>query len=506
VLVDEWVDVAAASRPEKVALICGRERWSYSRLDRAVTDCANLLIEAEIQPGDRIAISLDNSPEAVVAMFGALRAGCVFVSVNPRASVQYLRAVLDDAGARVLITSPERCRLLAEAAPGRNRVTCIDGGAAARTRNGGRGLRLIRARRDVDLAALVYTSGSTGEPKGVMLTHHNLASAAGAICTYLELTEDDVILNALPLSFTYGLGQLTTAFRVGATVVLERSFAYPAILLETMARERVTGLPLVPTAATLLLRASPVSDRLAALRYITSAAAALPAATLRGLLEAFPRAQLFSMYGQTECQRASYLPPRAVGARPESVGVPIPGTSCTVVDEVGQPVTPGSVGELKVRGPHVMAGYWNRPEATRAVLRESPHGAWRELLTGDLFRTDAEGYLYFVERKDDIIKSGGEKIAPRSIEQVIATHPGVSEVTVLGVPDEVLGQAVAAVVTPRPGVILSAVDIRRHCLEHLDAWQVPKIVDVRATLPTTLNGKVSRRTLRVEAIANGWSA
>jgi long-chain acyl-CoA synthetase len=507
--VEDLLSESAARAPEHTAIVCPRGRWSYGLIDAATDRFARMLHDTGAEHGDRVVLCLDNSIDTIVALFGALKAGCTFVIVNPQARPEHVSGVLADSGARVLVARTPQIQSLEPWRPrlvGLQTVIHADGELrAAIERWSVRAPRLGEPRSDCDVAGLVYTSGSTGEPKGVMLTHRNLTAAADAICSYLGNTADDVILNALPLAFTYGLGQISTAFRVGATVVLERSFSYPRAIADTIEREHVTGLPLVPTMATLLLRHHLSRYDFSTLRYITNAAAALAATKLRHLRETFPAAAFYSMYGQTECQRASYLPPEHLDARLDSVGVAIPGTSVRVIDERGKPAPAGAVGELVVRGPHVMAGYWNRPDATKRVLHPSLTGEM-ELRTGDLFRTDADGFLYFVERLDDIIKSGGEKVAPRRVEQVIAELPAVADVSVFGVPDDVLGEIVAAVVTPADGAALTREDVQRHCARRLDAHQIPKIVTVRDRLPTTLTGKVSRRSLRQTAIAEGWSS
>jgi long-chain acyl-CoA synthetase len=457
-------------------------------MESRANQCARSLIDGGLQPGDRVAICLENSIDAIVWLFGVLKARGVFFIVDPRAGRERLAQLFADSQATALVSRPGPIEWMERVRPAAVPPTSPQAAA------------------DTDLAALIYTSGSTGGPKGVMLTHRNLTWAATAISTYLENTADDVILSVLPLAFTYGLGQVTTAFRVGATLVLERSFAYPAAILNTMARERVTGFALVPTIATLLLQRDLRAHRLPHLRYITNAAAALSPAKIARLREAFPHAKLFSMYGLTECQRASYLPPDQIDSRPTSVGRALPGTEALVVDDRGRPAPPGVIGELVVRGPHVMQGYWNRPDPTTRVLRNGPLGA-RVLHTGDLFTMDREGFLYFVSRKDDIIKTRGEKVAPREIEDTIAGLPGVAEVAVYGIPDDVLGEAIAAVVTLSPGAAVTADGVRRHCLEHLEPFMVPTTVDIRDALPTTTTGKVSRRALRATAaLAEGTCA
>ena len=508
--VEALLSESAARDPDHTAIVCPRGRWSYGWIDAASDRFARVLHDAGAEHGDRVVICLDNSIDAIVALFGALKAGCTFVIVNPLARPEHVCGVLADSGARVLIARSPQIQSLEPSWPrllGLQTVIDAEGELRASLEGGSvGGPRHEEPRSDADVAALVYTSGSTGEPKGVMLTHRNLTAAAESICTYLDNTADDVILSALPLAFTYGLGQITTACRAGATVILERSFSYPRAIADTIEREHVTGLPLVPTMATLLLRHDLSRYRFPTLRYITNAAAAMTTTKLHQLRENVPAAAFYSMYGQTECQRASYLPPEQLDTRPDSVGIAIPGTSVRVIDERGEPVPAGAVGELVVRGPHVMAGYWNRPDATARVLRRSPAAAELELCTGDLFRTDADGFLYFVERLDDIIKCGGEKVAPRRVEQAIAELPGVADVSVFGVPDDVLGEIVAAVVTPVDGTALTREQVQRHCARRLDSHQIPTIVTVRDRLPTTLTGKVSRRALRQTAIAEGWSA
>jgi len=305
------------------------------------------------------------------------------------------------------------------------------------------------------------------------------------------------VLCTSPLSFDYGLYQLLMCVRVGATLVLEHGFAFPGRIVQLLIDERVTGLPGVPTLFHVLIGLRGLADReLPHLRFLTNTGQALPVATIAALRRTFPRADLFSMYGLTECKRVSYLPPGQLDARPESVGRAIPGTEAWVDDGRGGVAAPGEVGELLVRGAHVMQGYWNAPEATAERLRP---GRWpweRTLATGDLFRADEEGYLYFVGRRDDLIKSRGEKVVPREVEDVLHAAGGVAEAAVVGVPDERLGQAVLAHVAARPGAALDAAALRAHCAAALEAHMVPaRIVVHEGALPRTPNGKVDRRAL-----------
>ena len=292
------------------------------------------------------------------------------------------------------------------------------------------------------------------------------------------------------------------AARMGASVVLEKSFAYPAAVLQKMRRERVTGFPLVPTMAALLLRMKDLEPgSLPHLRYITNTAAALPPAHIRRLQQLFPTTTMYSMYGLTECKRCTYLPPAQLAARPGSVGIAIPNTEVYLVDDQGQRLGPGSTGELVIRGGHVMQGYWEDPQATARALRPGPNPWERVLYSGDLFRSDAEGYLYFIGRKDDIIKTRGEKVSPKEVENVLYALPGVREAAVIGVPDPILGLAIKALlVLDEPGV-LSEREVLVHCARHLEDFMVPKTVQFCGELPKTDSGKIRRSQLQAEALS-----
>jgi acyl-CoA synthetase (AMP-forming)/AMP-acid ligase II len=352
---------------------------------------------------------------------------------------------------------------------------------------------------DLDLAMIIYTSGSTGFPKGVMMTHRNIDAAATSITTYLQNTPDDIILNCLPISFDYGLYQVLMAAKLGAALVLEKSFAFPQAVFNTMRAERVTGLPLVPTMAALILQMRDLAPgAFPDLRYITNTAAALPPAHIARLQELFPRVRLYSMYGLTECKRCTYLPPEELVRRPGSVGIAIPNTEAFVVDDEGWPAPRGATGELVIRGPHVMQGYWRDQAATDRALKPGPNPWERVLYTGDLFRTDEDGFLYFVGRKDDIIKSRGEKVSPKEVENVLYALPGVREAAVVGVPDPVLGMAIKAVIAPEAGVTLRKDAVLRHCAAHLEDFMVPKHVEFRDALPKSENGKIDRRGIAAE--------
>jgi long-chain acyl-CoA synthetase len=475
---------------------------------------AHELIAQGLERGDRVAIWLENSPEAVISLFAVLKAGCVFLVLNPTMKGDKIEYILNNCRARALVTDGQRAKTLGERwaeLPHLDRAWITGDSATIESLRAPKVLANFseavenqalpsspppKHAIDIDLAALIYTSGSTGRPKGVMMTHQNMISAAISITTYLENKADDIILNILPLSFDYGLYQVLMACKVGATLVLERSFAFPHVVLQSAVRERITGLPIVPTISALLLQMDLSRYDLSSLRYITNTAAALPAQHIRKLRELFPLARIYSMYGLTECKRVSYLPPDQIDIRPGSVGLGMPNEEVYVVDDEGRRVGPDVVGELVVRGSNVMKGYWEDPIETAKRLRPGPFPWEQVLYTGDLFKTDAEGYLYFVGRKDDIIKSRGEKVSPREVEDVLYRLDGVVEAAVMGVPDPILGQAVKAVIARRAGSTLSEKDVLRHCARLLEDFMRPKQVEFRDSLPKSSNGKISKREIQ----------
>ncbi|HXG46707.1 MAG TPA: AMP-binding protein, partial [Methylomirabilota bacterium] len=470
---------------------------------------AQALVARGVRRGDRVAIYLPNAVEAVVAIFAALKADAVFVPVNRTTKAEKLLYVLNNCTAAALITDdrmpPNLGARLLQDVPSL-RVLVVAGSATGAALDDPRWLDFAGAQKefaprpparrniDTDLACLIYTSGTTGEPKGVMSDHSNVVFASGSIISYLGNVEDDIVLNVLPLSFDYGLYQVLMTFRFGGTLVLENSFAYPAETLKRMVEERVTGFPGVPTIFAMLLNMDVSAFDLSRLRYVTNTAAALPPSHITAIRQKFPGVTLFSMYGLTETKRTLYLPPEWLDRKPGSVGIPIPGTEAWVEDEQGRRLGPGQVGELVVRGRHVMRGYWGAPEATAARFRPGPIPGERVCYSGDLFRMDEEGCFYFVGRKDDIIKSRGEKVAPREVENVLHALPGVVEAAVVGVPDPILGQSIKAVLVSRDPK-LTANAVLAHCRAHLEDFMVPKLVEFRQTLPKSPSGKVRKEEL-----------
>jgi amino acid adenylation domain-containing protein len=510
-LVQDFLQQSAARLPDKVALVCGDQRLTYAEIDARANRLARALRACGVGRGDRVAIYLPNCVEAVIGVFATLKAGAVFVMVNATTKRDKLLYILNNCRASALILDERGAAQggadTLEAEVPSLRLTVLTGPRAEQACAGkSRWFAFAAVQRDfpavcpprvnidLDLACLIYTSGSTGDPKGVMSDHSNMVFAATSITTYLENVESDIVINVLPLSFDYGLYQLLMVFKFGGTLVLEKSFAFPVEILKLMERERVTGFPGVPTIYALLLQIDLGQFDLSSLRYLTNTAAALPPSHILEIRKKFSWAKLYSMYGLTETKRTLYLPPEELEKRPGSVGIAIPGTEVWLEDENGARLGPGEVGELVVRGRHVMRGYWEAPEATAKRYRPGPIPGERLCYTGDLFRTDEEGYLYFVGRKDDIIKSRGEKVAPKEVENVLYCLPGVTEAAVVGVPDPVLGQAVKALLVVN-GAKLTEKEVLAHCRTHLEDFMVPKHVEFRTELPKTTSGKIKKTDL-----------
>ncbi len=509
-LLHEFFFETAVRDPNKIALVCDGHRYSYADLGTRINTLAHTLRESGVKRGDRVALFLDNSVELAVGVYATLTIGAVFMPVNALTKQDKLAYLLNDSRAAALVTDIALENIWVEALAENKSVIAaivVNGDAtnfaesvASRCVPYPTNLISIKitepATIDCDLASIIYTSGSTGEPKGVMLTHLNMVSAARSVSGYLELKPDDIIICVLPLAFDYGLYQLLMSIKVGATLVLERSFVFPIKVLEIMVKENVTVFPGVPTIFSLLMNLKGLEKfDLAALRKITNTAAALSEEHIRRLRALFPQAILYSMYGLTECKRVTFLPPDQLDIRPTSVGRGMPNEEVWLVDDAGNRLPNGSTGELVIRGSNVMRGYWEKPAETAKRLKPGPNVGEMVLYSGDLFRTDEEGWLYFVARRDDIIKSRGEKVSPREVENAIYSLEGVQDVAVIGIADEVLGQAIKAFIVQREGFSLTEREVIRHCLGHLENFMAPKVVEFVIELPKTDTGKIKKTSL-----------
>jgi long-chain acyl-CoA synthetase len=499
--IEEHLRLSAGRFGSKTALIAGEILLSYEELDRLSDHLAAGFAAQGIKTGDRVLMVAENSAEAVVAFFAAWKAGAVPCPLHASIKQDKLRAIIESTQPFAIFAQGRFCGVVdtalnaANCAPKKISFGALPTNAAldwltydALIDDDGKA-ELPRPTSDEALALLIHTSGSTGTPKGVMHSHASILAACGAIIDYLENDEDDVVLSVLPISFGYGITQILTMVMVGGTLVLEKSFAFPRKVLQRLGEVKATGFPLVPPMAALIAGMQDLQPGfLPDLRYITSAAAAMPPSVSQRLRALLPDARLFVMYGQTECIRATYLAADDVDRRPLSVGRAIPGTRTFVIDEEGRSLGSGEIGELVVEGPHVMSGYWGDALASSAKLL--PISGGRRLHTGDLFRTDEDGFLYFVSRRDDIIKTRGEKVSPQEVERVLYALSGIREAAVAGIDDPVFGQLIRAYVALEPDAGLSEKDILRHCAAHLEDYMVPKSVEFRDALPKTSTGKI----------------
>jgi amino acid adenylation domain-containing protein len=514
--------LSAQNLPDKIALTCGGRQLTYRELDIQTNTIAHYLVERGVAPQDRILICAENGVETVLAFWGALKANTVVSIISPETKPGKFAHYVNDLNPKILITQGQFLESISfTSLPALHLAEVIVVGnlpsqeAMARAEEDGitfstfdttlaGPLREAPPRRTTDagdLAVIIYTSGSSGSPKGVMLTHSNMLAASGSINSYLCNTETDVLLCALPLSFDYGLYQMILAFQVGARLVLERSFKLLPQILSKLDKEGVTAFPCVPTVAALLDECPPAwKGDYTQLRYVTSTGAALTGNHVQTLKETFPKAQIFSMYGLTECKRCTYLPPADLDRKPGSVGIAIPGTRIWIADELGRAVEPGIVGELVIDGGHVMSGYWNNAVATRRKLKPDPVSGATVLYSGDLCYMDADGYLYFSSRMDDIFKCRGLKVAPREIENEILKIDGVKDVFVIGIEDSVLGHAIVALVTAKTGFHLSAKQLRHQSMGLLESSLIPQHFKILDKFPTHPQGKIDKKALLEKAL------
>jgi acyl-CoA ligase (AMP-forming) (exosortase A-associated) len=518
-LLPDLVSLSAERDPQAIALTYGKQSLTYGDLQEAITRFAGGLIGLGLQRGERVGIYLEKRFETVIASFGAPVAGGVFVPLNPLLKPEQVGYILGDCNVRVLVTSPERLKLiegvLAEC-PDLRQIVVVDAKAdlppvgalachrwdallAAPQRPGHRVI-------DADVLAILYTSGSTGKPKGVVLSHRNMVAGAKSVASYLENRPGDTLLAALPLSFDAGFSQLTTAFHAGARVVL-LNYLLPRDVLKALEREKVTGLTAVPPLYIQLSQLEWPTTITEHLRYFANTGGRMPRETLAALRARLPKTRPFLMYGLTEAFRSTYLPPEEVDRRPDSIGKAIPNAEILVLREDGTPCAPNEPGELVHRGALVGMGYWNDPEKTAERFKPLPG---REaglvipelaVFSGDTVRRDEEGFLYFVGRRDEMIKTSGYRVSPTEVEEILYATKRVGECVAFGVEHATLGQAIQVIATPPAGGALDMDALLAECKARMPAYMVPAGIDVRpGPLPRNPNGKIDRKTLSTEWI------
>ena len=515
-LIHELLTTSASRQPDARALTFKKTDVDYGSLASLAESFARALIADGLGKQQRAAVYLPKRIETVAAIFGTTQAGGVFVPVNPLLKPPQVGHILRDCAVRLLVTTAQRLAELADElaqCPDLTTVVVLDGAATVAPA----GKRLIdwdsflahgsgalHRVIDTDMAAILYTSGSTGKPKGVVLSHRNMVTGAWSVSSYLENRPDDRLLAVLPLSFDYGFSQLTTAFHVGASVVL-MDYLLPRDILNAVVQHRITGLAAVPPVWIQLAELAwpdTVTDHL---RYFTNSGGAMPTATLARLRAAWPRTRPYLMYGLTEAFRATYLPPEEVDRRPESMGKAIPNTEVMVVRPDGTACDPEEPGELVQRGSLVALGYWNDPAKTAERFKPAPGQPQEQPLTemavwsGDTVRKDADGFLYFIGRKDEMIKTSGYRVSPTEVEEIIYASGLVGDAVAIGVPHPAIEKAIVIVASPAAGATAGAGGpsdkLLEFCRTRMPNFMVPARIEWLDELPRNPNGKFDRPLL-----------
>lgn len=515
-LVHELILAAAAHSPDAAALLYRKQTLSYAALAEALLKTAGGLRALDLHPDERVAVHLPKSVETALGLFGACAAGGVLVPVNPMLKPEQVGHILRDCNVRVLITAPARADLLREQlthCTDLRHLVCVGGDVPDALPAHVQGLtweamvaRAVAApaarRIDADMAAILYTSGSTGRPKGVVLSHRNMVAGAESVATYLHNRPEDRLLAVLPLSFDYGLSQLTTAFHVGAGVVL-MDYLLPRDVIKAVARYQCTGLAGVPPLWNQLAALQWPAEAADSLRYITNSGGAMPLETTAALRASLPQTQVYLMYGLTEAFRSTYLPPDQIDVRNGSMGQAIPNAEVMVVREDGTPCEVNEPGELVHRGALVAMGYWNDPARTAERFKPAPGQSAglpnpeMAVWSGDLVKRDADGYLWFVGRNDEMIKSSGFRVSPTEVEEAVFAMGGIHQAAAFGVPHPMNGQAIVLLLITRDAQ-LSPDAVVAYLKQQLPSFMVPAHVELCDELPSNANGKIDRKRLSGE--------
>lgn len=492
--IEEALFAAAANDPRKTAVIDGGRVFTYDWLAERAEAFAASLSSRGLADGDRVSIYLNKSIEAIVALYGTWRAGGIAVPISDSLVSRQVEHIVRHSGSRFFVSDARLTRRLHARAV--ETATAIEVGLDSNPR----GASLSRSTDDASPAAILYTSGSTGLPKGILISHANLVAGARIVSRYLQIASDERIISIPPFSFDYGLNQLLTAVRCGSTLVLQRS-ALPADICRTLIRHEVTAMAAVPPLWIQLLQNTSPFSRMSfpCLRYITNTGGKLPSEAARRLRTALPHVRIYLMYGLSEAFRSTYLPPEEVDVRPDSIGKAIPECEVLVVSNDGRRCLPGEVGELVHCGPTVALGYWNDPESTAKVFRSHPFDASRAservVYSGDLVKSDEEGFLYYVGRRDQLIKSQGYRISPTEVEDIVFETGLVKEVVATGQPDPVAGAVVVVHCVPKDPATFSIETVLDYCRREMPRYMVPRHIHVHESFPRTTSGKIDRQSV-----------
>jgi len=506
--INEFLENAAQKYPDKVAVLHQDQEMTYAEIEVRSNKIANYLKEVNICRGNRVAILYENSFDYIISYFAVLKIGAIDVSLNTETTVDTLAYALNDCDAKAIIANAKYSRYLVPALKKVPRLEQVIAGqqdlseyedighcnqiSLKEVYDAGKAEHPNVRCIDIDLASVVYTSGSTSAPKGVMLSHRNIVNNTRSVIQYLELTDKDRMMVVLPFYYIYGKSLLTTHFSVGGSLVLDNRFALPQVVLQTMKKTKVTGFAGVPSTFLILLNRSAVRDfRFESLRYVTQAGGSMAPTTQKQVVEVFAPAKLFIMYGTTEAApRLSYLEPEMLASKWGSIGKAVPNVDLFVADKSGNELPPGHTGEIVARGSNIMTGYWNDPLETAKVLRNCLY------YTGDIGKTDKDGYIYVVGRAKDIIKVGGFRVSTKEIEDALLGISEIHEVAVVSVDDPILGEAIKAFVVPREGADLTQGKIRNALKTILPLYKQPKHIEFTNSIPKNKSGKILRTELR----------
>jgi len=504
--VHDFLCNSAKRFPQKDAIIHVNNRYTYTEVLTTSSTVSSWLLKMNLAPGFRAAILTDDPFEYITSYFATLMAGGIAVGLNTQTSDRTLRTILNDCTPSIIFFHAKFRRYLEKISDLPSPQLLVISGSLDNLpaekyrkwfdRSMILSLQPISSIQPPEItsssiAQIIYTSGTTGSPKGVMLRHSNLVANTNSTIKYLQLSENDRVMAVLPFFYSYGNSILLTHIAVGGSLIVNQNFLYPKVILDQMIKEEVTGFSGVASTFAILINRSDIRNySFPNLRYITQAGAALSPKLAHQLEAILPETQIFIMYGQTEASpRLSYLDPKEIYRKPGSIGKAIPGVTLQLLDESGNPVPPGQVGEIVANGDNIMAGYWGKPAETDKVLR--PEGLW----TGDLAKMDAEGFFYIISRKSDIIKSGSHRIAPKEIEEIILEHEAVHEVAVVGIKNDILGESIKACIVLKTEMLCSTKDITLHCKQNLPTYKIPQQIEFFKELPKTATGKICKNKL-----------
>ncbi|MBL4584192.1 MAG: acyl-CoA ligase (AMP-forming), exosortase A system-associated [Pseudomonadales bacterium] len=516
-LLHDLLTRSSSRAPQAPALVHKKNDWSYEQLQQLVSQQASALIAAGLHKQQRVAIYLPKQPESVTTMLATAMAGGVFVPINPVLKAAQASHILNDCSVQILVTASNRLKSLTqilEQCPDLKTIVLVDAPSTpieslpnikilgwSSYIEAAQGQAKLHCVIDTDMAAILYTSGSTGKPKGVVLSHRNIVAGACSVAQYLNITDSDRILAVLPFSFDYGLNQLTSSLLQGSCCVI-MDYLLPRDVIKAVAKHQITGLAAVPPLWLQLAGLEWPAEVNQHLRFMTNSGGKMPGTALKQLRDAVPDCQFFLMYGLTEAFRSTYLPPEQLDIRPDSIGKAIPNAEISVINADGNSCKPGETGELVHRGSLVALGYWNDPEKTAERFKPSPSTTAELPLTeiavwsGDRVTLDEEGYLYFVGREDEMIKTSGYRVSPSEVEEAIYASKLVSEVAVLGVTHPTLGQAIVAVVNADDNAEWEPKKVLAHCQRELPNFMVPTQIESIGPLPKNPNGKIDRSLLK----------